>query len=421
MFSRWAETTFGALRYRDFRILWIGSAVSFLAFMMSFVVSSVVAFDLTGKNAAVGLVGLGQGVASILLNPIGGVVADRVSKKLLVLGAQAAIGVTFLITGILIIGDWITIPLLVGSMFMLGVVFAFIGPARQAWLGDLVPREAMPNAVALQQISMTGTRIIGPLTAGILVGLAFVGAGGTYIFMGSLFAFVIATTLMLPRTQARKDPVRRSVVGDMKLGFSHVGERPRLALLVLTFIGVVILGFSWQVLLPGLLEHELDRSPTDVGWLMTSSAVAGLAVTLGMAGFAGTRHAWRIMFGAAMALGLSLVLLGLAPGYVAALAVMLGVGAGGGVFQMLNNSLVMQECDQQFFGRVMSLTMMAWGFNGLAGLPFGYMADEMGERETLILMGVLVVVASIVAAMVHTTIDRRASRAGPLAIELARD
>ena len=147
MFSRWASTTFGALRYRDFRILWIGSSVSFLAFMMSFVVSSVVAFDLTGKNASVGLVGLGQGVASILLSPIGGVVADRVSKRLLVLTGQVAIGILFLITGILIVGDWITIPLLVGSMFALGVVFAFIGPARQAWLGDLLPREAMPNCV----------------------------------------------------------------------------------------------------------------------------------------------------------------------------------------------------------------------------------------------------------------------------------
>src|SRR5215212_10271233 len=113
MFGRWANTTFGALRYRDFRILWIGSSISFLAFMMSFVVSSVVAFDLTGKNAAVGLVGLGQGVASILLGPIGGVVADRVSKRFLVLTGQVVIGITFLVTGILIVGDWITIPLLV--------------------------------------------------------------------------------------------------------------------------------------------------------------------------------------------------------------------------------------------------------------------------------------------------------------------
>ncbi len=409
MFSRWASTTFGALQYRDFRILWIGSSVSFLAFMMSFVVSSVVAFDLTGKNASVGLVGLGQGVASILLSPIGGVVADRVSKRLLVLTGQVAIGILFLITGILIVGDWITIPLLVGSMFVLGVVFAFIGPARQAWLGDLLPREAMPNGVALQQISMTGTRIIGPLMAGILIGIAVIAAGGTYMFMGSLFIFVVGTTMMLPKTKARVDKVPKSIIGDLKLGVSHVTDRPRLALLVLTFIGVVLLGFSWQVLLPGLLQNELGRSTKDVGWLMTSSAIAGLAVTLGMAGFAGTRHAWRIMFGSSLLLGVSLVFMGWAPSFIAALVVMLGIGAGGGVFQMMNNSLIMQESEPQFFGRVMSLTMMAWGFNGLAGLPFGIMADSMGERQTLMLMGILVMIATVVAAFLHLAIDRAAA------------
>ena len=81
MARTWVRSTFHSLSYREYRTLWLGSTLSFLAFMMSFVVSSVVAFDLTGKNASVGLVGLGQGVASILLSPIGGVVADRVSKR----------------------------------------------------------------------------------------------------------------------------------------------------------------------------------------------------------------------------------------------------------------------------------------------------------------------------------------------------
>jgi MFS family permease len=332
---------------------------------------------------------------------------------------QAVIGLTFLVTGILIVGDWITIPLLVGSMFMLGVVFAFIGPARQAWLGDLLPREAMPNGVALQQISMTGTRIIGPLSAGILVGIVVIGSGGTYIFMGSLFVFVIATTLMLPKTKARVDPVKKSVMGDMKLGFSHVTDRPRLFLLVMTFIAVVLMGFSWQVLLPGLLENELGRSSKDVGWLMTSSAIAGLAVTLGMAGFAGSRHAFRLMLGSAVMLGISLAFLAWAPNYVAALIVMLGVGAGGGVFQMLNNSLVMQECEPQFFGRVMSLTMMAWGFNGLAGLPFGILADGLGERQTLAIMGVLVLVVTVIVGFLHMLVGRRAAAQPVLAPRLA--
>lgn len=407
MLSRWAHDTFFALRYPHYRTLWIGTTLAFLAFMMSWIVQSVVAFDLTGKNAAVGVVGLGQGVSQLLIAPFGGVLADRVSKRKLVLIGQTTMGITFAVVGVLVLTDNITILLLLISTFIMGVVFSFIGPARQAWIGELLPQEVMGNGIALQQVAMTATRVLGPVIAGLLVGASFVGAGGAYLFMAGIFVIVIATLISLPPTKntAKKGS---SVLGDFVLGFHQVSRKPRLALLVLSFIGVVIAGYSWQVLLPGMLENELQIDPEkSVGWLVSASALSGLTITLLMASRAGSPAAWKLMFIGAAMIGAALLLLAVTPSYGAAIGIMLLLGAGTGAFQMLNNSLIMQECDPQYFGRVMALTFMAWGFNGLVGLPFGLLADAMGERETLFIMGSLVCAVTIVAWLSLQVIQRR--------------
>ncbi|MBI5948846.1 MAG: MFS transporter [Chloroflexi bacterium] len=406
--SSWAATTFDSLRYRHYRVLWIGTSLSFLVFMMSSVVQSVVAYDLTGRNGAVGFVSLGMGVATILVAPFGGVIADRVSKKRLLLIGQVLIGLNFAAVGVLIITGQITIFFLAASTFVLGTVFSFIAPARQAWIGELLPKASLPNGIALQQVAMTGTRIFGPFLAGGLVALAFVGSGGTYLFMGALFAVVVATLARLPSTTARSGGRKVSVMGDMMLGVRHMRERPRLMLLAVSFIGIVIAGFSYQVVLPGYLQDELHHSPKNMALMLGVSAISGLAVTIAIAGMAGSRHAWRLMLGGGILMGASLLLMAGAPNLGFALLTMLLMGAGTSAFQLINNALVMQEASPEFHGRVMSVTMLAWGANGLAGLPFGVFADHVGERETLFLMGLLVLVVTGGTALLHATLVRRA-------------
>ncbi len=394
MVGEWFARTFKALRHREYRILWIGTSLAFLAFMMSSVVQAVVAFDLTGRNGAVGFVSLGMGLATILVSPFGGVVADRFPKRRMLFVGQTIIGLNFAAVGVLILLDLITIPLLALSTLVMGTVFSFIGPARQAWIGELLPQHDLPNGIALQQVGMTLTRVIGPFIAAALIGLSFVGTGGTYLFMAGLFVFVVLTLAMLPpsRAVARGG---RSFRDDMALGVRHIRERPRLMLAVVTFIGVIMAGFSYFVVLPGFLENELGRSSKDMALLMALGAASGFVVSLGVAGAAGSGRAWVLMVGGGVVLGLSLLLLAAAPGFGVAMLAMLAVGAGTGAFQVLNNAIVMREADPAYHGRVMSLTMMAWGVNGLVAYPFGALADRIGERETLGVMalGVLAIVA----------------------------
>ncbi len=416
MVSSWAKNTFASLSDPHYRILWAGTTISFLAFAMSWVVQGVVAFDLTGRNGDVGTVAVGMGLATILTAPFGGVIADRISKRLLLLVGQALIAITFGLVALLIYLDAINIPLLVLSTFVQGLVFSFIAPARQAWIGELLTGVKLSNAIALQQVGMTATRIVGPWMSVALIAAPFLGTGGAYAVMGGLITLCLVTLFQMPDSKPSPRAGRASAMADLKGGIAHVSSRPRLALLAASFIAIVIAGFSYQVLLPGYLDHELNRSTRDMGWMLGVAGAAGLVATLAVASLANSRHAWGIMMGGGVALAAGLVLLAFAGSFAAVLAVMLLVGGGQAVFQMLNNALMMQESDPAYYGRVMSLTMLAWGFNSLAGLPFGFLADGIGERRTLLIMGMLVVVVLAGSAVARrATVRLGASRLSKVA------
>lgn len=387
MTSRWFQRTFESLRYPEFRVLWIGTSFAFVAFMMSGTVQSVVAFDLAGTNRAVGLVGLGNGIAMLVVGPMGGVLADRMQKRQLLLVGQSTVALVFLASGVLILAGLITIPLLVASTFAMGIAFSLTGPARQAYVGELVPRDELPNAVAMSQMPMTVSRVISPLVAGVLIGIGAIGPGGTYLFMAGLFVFVLGTLWRLPLSRPPTG-MGRTVGGDLVAGFAHVRERPRLSLLVLGFILLVMLGFPYGTVLPGLLETELGRPAREIGFMMGISAAGGVVAALGATAFAASRWAWPVMVGFGLVFAGALVVMALVPGYALALVVMVFVGFGSTGFQMLNNALWMSECDPAYYGRVMSLSMVAWGSQGLTSLPYGALADAIGERETMAVMGV---------------------------------
>lgn len=401
MLSNWASTTFQALHNRDFRILWIGTAISFLAFNMSWIVQSVVAFDIAGNNSAVGVVFTGMGIATLFVAPFGGVIADRVSKRRLLLIGQSIMSLTFVAVGILILTDQITILWLFLSTLLMGLVFSFIAPARQAWVGEMLPRDEVTNGVALTQVAMSATRVIGPAIAAILLALAVVGAGGTYLVMGAFLAIVVGTLAQLPPTKGTAAKDRKPIMDELKSGARHVAGRPRLRLLVLSFIGITVTAYSYQVVFPGMLENELGiDAEKGIGPLFIVTAVAGLLATVLLAATASGKHAWRVMVISGIGLGISVTATAFSPSYLTLAIMMIPLGVCMGAFQMLNNALVMRESEPAFYGRVMSITMIAWGLNSLAGLPFGILADKAGEREALAVMGVLATIVAVAVALV---------------------
>ncbi len=414
--TNWVSTTFDALRIRQYRVLWIGTVLSFVAFMMSTTAQSLVAFDLTGSNRAVGAVMFGQGVAMLALTPFGGAIADRVSKRFLLLLCQATIGVTMLAIGLLIASDAITVFALAAGAFVTGTMFSFLGPARTAYIGDIVPEDKRGNALALTQVGMNATRIFGPLLAGGLMAWALVGAAGTYFIMAAIFVVVVVTLAQLPpsRGQARNS----SMLQDIRLGLRHVSQNPRLMQIVTSFIAVTVIGFPYQVVLPGFTQDVLGGGKAEFGLMVSVAAIGGLIASLFSASFADSPKAPMLQIVASLLLGVALILTGIAPTFAVALLTMVLVGAGGSAFQTLNNSIALKEAHPAYFGRVMSLMMMAWSFNGLIGLPVGILADSLGERAVLVGMGAGVCLVVALLALWRARLPAPGPEAEPVLTEV---
>ena len=143
---------FDVLRFPVYRTIWLGTIVSFFAFNTWGPAQGVVAFDLTGNNSAVGIVVFGQGLAQTLLNPLSGALADRVSKRNLVIGCQSIAFLMMLTVGILIRTGHINIVALGCASFVVGSMFSFNGPSRNALIGEVMPRERLANAISLIQV-----------------------------------------------------------------------------------------------------------------------------------------------------------------------------------------------------------------------------------------------------------------------------
>ena len=383
----WLRTTFAALRIPQFRILWIGTGLAHLAFFMSTVVQSVVAFGLIGSNTAVGTVVFAQGLAMFVLAPLGGALADRWPKRLVVGVSQTIPAAVFMALAVAMASGAIRIEWVAGGSLLIGVTFAFLGPARQALVVDLVPQTTRGNAIALTQVASTASQVLGPGLAGILLYWSLSGAAGAYGVMSGLYVLSCSSLLLLPRSRMRAGAGDTHVLADIAEGLRYVWEHARLRRFVLLYVGVIMIGFPYVTVMPGFLEHELGRAAEAYAFLSLISASGALVSSLAVARHADHPRATLVFGAMGLLFGLALAGLALAPSYAAAAAAMFVIGCGFGGFMTLNGAVIVRTCEPGFFGRVMSLTMLAFAGFGLMGLPIGLLADAIGERSALALMG----------------------------------
>lgn len=389
------EGRFAILGEPVYRRLITGGVFTFLAMQMSIIARSWLAFDLTGTNTALGGVLIGFGISSVLAIPYGGVLADRFPKRNVLLiagGIQTSVALTL---AILVVTDLIAYWMLVAASVVQGGMISLLGPARLAFVAEAVDRERMANAILLSQASLQFTRVFGPAAAGALIGVSFVGVDGVF-FIGAAFAASgVIVTFRLPPGNPSVAPTR-SPREDLLEGLRYVrGERRVRQLLLLSF-GIILIGFPHLAFLPTLAEDVFGTGSSGFGLLSTASAIGAVVATLALAGVAAGKID-RVQALSGVAFGVALILLGLTPTFGAALAVMFVVGATSAAFQALNNSLILNIAPVEYHGRVQSLLMLGFSGFGLAALPLGIIADAIGLRTTLSLMGVGVTLIAVVS------------------------
>ena len=378
-------------------MLWFGTVCSYMGFFMATIVQSVVAFQLTGTNRAVGYVVFAQGTAMLALGPLGGAFADRWPKRRILALSQTIAAVVFASLALLIAFDALHILWLATGSLLLGVAISFLGPARQALSAEVVHESVRGNAMALNQVALTGSQVLGPAIAGVLL-TSSLGASGAYAAMTVLYAVAALSLIFLPASRVRADVGESHVLDDLVDGLRYVWTHPSLRLLVLFFVSVIMMGFPYVTVMPGLVENQLGRESEAISLLFFVSAVGGLGSSLVAARLADTRWAMPLFVSAAGVFALALLALALVPSYQAALGVVLFIGIGVGGLQSLNSAVIVRVADPAYLGRVFSLTILAFAGFGLMGLPLGLLADAVGERGSLLAMsGAVAAIVAVVA------------------------
>ena len=392
-FETWRDNTFAAMSDGHFRILFVGTLFATFAYMMMFLAMSVVSYDLSGTNTAVGVIGTGVGI-SMLLAPFGGVIADRMNRKWVIVIGQGGGAAMLAITGILLLLGQMTLPLMFVLMLLLGFTFVVMGPARNAFTADLVGPNLIGNAIVLSQLSHTIGQPFSPFIAALLLESA-AGSGGTYLVMGALVAVGVFTVAVMPNRRRHGDAgaggeeaaQRRGVLADIVDGARYVWRRRSLRLMLLMFVSTVVIGFLFRILTPAFLDQHLDRPTTDMGQLFLVNGIAAAVISFVVAGMATTRWAWPITLVLVASLGVGYLVLAASQTFGQAMIAMaiLGPGLQGPV--MILQARIMMNTESAYYGRVMAFTMMAWGVQMVFAGPAGVLADAIGEREVFAIMG----------------------------------
>lgn len=392
-FSEGVRRTFQAFNVDLYRVLWFGTLFSFLGMQMQVIARGYLAFELTNSNTALGGVMIAFGIPQLLFGLWGGVVADRMAKRNVLIIWQSAIALSSALLAVAIALDLIAYWMLIANSVVMGIAFSFIGPARQAFIGDLVPDHLMGNAIVLQQANMNGTRVFGPALAGTLIAIPLIGMAGVYVLTTVGFIFSVITMFRLPPGEPKRRMTDRSPLQDTLDGLRYVRrDRPVGILLAMSFM-VVALAFPYQGFLASVVRSVYDRGSLALGILSSLSAVGALAATLAVATLTGHRRACQIVVGTGIGFGLMLIAFAGAPNFLVALLIIPFVGAFASAFQSLSNGLTMMLTDKQYYGRVQALLGMSWSLFGILSLPLGIIADSVGIRTTLAVMGGLAILS----------------------------
>ena len=412
------RNTFAAFGVRNFRYLWFGSLLSTTAFMTSFLLVPIVAYDISGSYTDSGIAAAGSGIAMFFLGPFGGVIADRYPKKPLVLAGQTFPALLILGTGFLILTDRITVPLLFITTLLMGIGFAAMGPARQSWLGDLVPRRLLANGVALQQMAQNIARVLGPMIVSV-VGIIFqVDAGWLYLLVASFFLIVVPLTTLLPWTGPSGGGADRPpVLHELRAGFSYLKHNRRLWILWLFWMAIVISSFAPNTLLPGVLDREFGRSSLDAMPVFLTIGIASIAISLPLAGLVGGRWAWPSLFACGVLTMIGFVLTAISPTYEALIVMGFVLGAGSSGVMLVTMSLMMTNSRPEYFGRVMSFVMLGYGAQSFVAPLWGEIAETLGGREALVVVGLVSLAATALLALAWLRVRRLPPEPGSAAAD----
>jgi MFS family permease len=302
--------------------------------------------------------------------------------------AQVLLTLSALWIGLAVAFDAVEYWMLLATSAIQAAAFALFGPARMAFTAELVDGETLPNAVSLGQMSAEAMRVIGPTVAGLLLAAGTLGEKAVFLGCAALCAVSLVTSFWLPPGNPMPGRPARSPWEEMREGLAYVRHHDVLLLLVGASLGVVMIGFPYMAFLPTLAGSVFDVGAGGYGIMSAVTSIGAVSAALVAARQGSHADLWKRLVVSGLAFGAAIVLLGLSPTYPAALVVLFAIGATALLFQTANQSLLLMLSDFEYHGRLQGIVMLSFSGFGIAALPLGILADAIGIRQTLVLMGV---------------------------------
>ena len=375
----YALPAFRSLRHRNYRLFFFGQLLSLIGTWMQNVAQAWLVYQLTHSSVWLGVIGFLTSIPVLFFSMFGGALADKISKKRLIIATQVASMVQAFLMALLV---WtgVCTPTLVGVLaFTLGTINAIDIPGRQSFVVDMVGKEDLQNAIALNSAVFNGARMFGPAIGGIIIGV--LGVGWCFFLNGLSFIAVITGLFLMNVEEKAKQEGTISVLDSIKVGVSYIQSEISLTALMTLVAVLTIFGWSYSVLLPIVADSILDIGPIGLGNLLTANGIGALISALTVASVGHKVPARKFLYAGLALFVVSILFFAASTSPLVSMVCMVGVGMGLIAFFATANASFQSRSPDHLRGRVMGMYSLVFqGFFPFGSLGMGVLARIIGVR-----------------------------------------
>lgn len=403
----WARRfkSFPALQSRNYRIYFFGQFISLIGTWLQIVAQGWLVLQLTSSAFLIGLVAAMGTAPSLLFSLFGGVVVDRFSKKKILYFTQSSSMILALLLGVLTNTGMASVTVIAIIAFLMGTVNAVDAPARQALVPEMVRKEQLASAIALNSGIFNAARVIGPGLAGMLI--AWFGTGGAFIANGISY---IAVLVALWFVRIHDLPAERSLhpLAAIKQGITYSFTHPVIKVLLI-FVGVVsIFGWSYTTIMPLIAQKTYGLDAKGLGYLYSATGLGAILATYLVGAYAGKLPPLLFIVGGNTVFALGLILFASTTYFPLALVLLFFIGLGLLSQSSMMNTMVQGMVRQEFRGRVMSIyILMFMGLAPIGNFEIGYLTERLGVAWAFSLNAVVVLFFGFMVFLYQKRIKER--------------
>jgi predicted MFS family arabinose efflux permease len=383
---------FRAFRHRNFRLFIAGQLTSLIGTWAQRLAVGWLAWDMTHSAFWVGAVSFAGLFPGVLAGPLAGSVTDSMNRFRLLKLTQVAFLVQAVILAALTIGGWISLPLLLALETVLALITAFDIPVRQAFVIEMVGKEDLANAIAINSTSVNIARMLGPVVAGVII--VTVDIGEAFLFNAITYIAVLASLSVMRLDPRTPEPRTQSMHAHVFDGLRYAWREKNIRTYLLLFFIMALFGMPYGSLMPVVAEARFGMGAVGLSWLVAGSGLGATIGALLLAALPDTAGLTKKLFFAAILFGVSLIIFGLISDFVLAV-LFIPVCGFGMMMQMAGNNILLQtNVEEAQRGRVMSMLSMSFQLAmPIGSLWMGSVAEQFGDSVPFVVGGVLCLLA----------------------------